>query len=499
MPDFRAYVGGKVRDRDGGGCPYLSGADGGPLAGEISVADNFIHCDSSGEPAGLHVLYRVDDFGEVVLNTLPLPGRDDPYNLTLELIRSKLAQIYDRRNAWSTSGFSPSRKLGEEVERSRNLLEKAEKLQTTNPIRCATLAEKALTRILWAAEGLAVEAGRHGVEAKISDGSSKQMLLGANFFGFNSDDEYNRQFAELFNYATLPFYWRSFEPEPGAEQWHGIHAMLDWLRENGIKAKGHPLVWFHEPCYPVWAHRDSFMGLRRLNADRVSRVVSGCKGRVPFWDVINEAHGVDHANMFGLSNDQLVEMTGAAVQAAREADPNAGTVINVCAPFGEYAAGAKDKWCPLGYLAGCVDKRIEFDAIGVQCYFGSGWAYCRDLLEISARLDRYGAFGKPVHVTEIGCPSSARRDPDHQLGSATVADAGQWHGNWCEALQAEWAEKLYTIACSKPFVEAVTWWDLSDSPQHFFTHSGLLRSDFSPKPAYHRLLELAHKLGVKEE
>jgi len=463
------------------------------------MTGSLIHCVDPGEPVALHVVYSVEDFGRVVLHTLPLDNSASPYHLSLELIRSKLAQIDERCSAWSATGFAPSRILREEIERSRTLLAKAEKMQAPNPIRCASLAEKILTRVLWAAEGLAIEAGHHGMKARISDGSAKRIMLGANLFGFDSDGEYNSRFAQLFNYATLPFHWHAFEPEPGKEQWQKVHAMLNWLAANGIRAKGHPLIWFHEPCYPAWAHCESFEELLQLNVDRVKRVVDGCCDHIALWDVINEAHDADHSNMFGFSRDQLVEITAAAVTATHAADPKATAVVNICAPFGEYAAGEKDKWCPLDYLAACVDSGIEFDAIGVQFYYGSGWAYCRDLLEISARLDRYGAFGKPVHITQIGCPSCSRPDPDHMLGSATVEDAGLWHGNWCEALQAEWVEKFYTICCGKPYMEAITWWDFADSPQHFFTHSGLLRADFSPKPAYNRLLNLAKDLGIGKD
>ncbi|NQT19995.1 MAG: endo-1,4-beta-xylanase [Planctomycetes bacterium] len=498
MPDFRAYIDGKTKSRDDGGCSYVTGSDGCPLAGGISIADRFFHCDGKGQPVALHVLYLVDDFGEVVLNTLPLPDTDDPYNLGIELGRAKLAQIEDRRQAWSANGFASSRRLRDEIERSKKLLHKAATMQADNPVQAASVAEKALTRLLWAGERLAIEAANHGIAKRKADGSAKQILLGANCFGLNGSAEYKKHFAKLFNYATLPFHWGSFEPEPGNEDWPKIQNMLDWLRPNNIKAKGHPLVWFFEPSYPNWARRGSFEELQQINADRVGRVVSRCSDEIASWCVITQAHDIDHANMFGLSQEQLLEMTAAAVRAARAANPRITTIISVCSPFGEYVSQKKDKLCPGRYLRACIDKGINFDAIGMQWYYGSGGHYCRDLLEISDRLDKFGDLGKPVHISEIGCPSSSKPDPHHMLGDATVQDAGEWHGKWCEALQAKWVEEFYTICCSKSFVEAVTWWDFADYPQHYFTHAGLLREDFSPKPAYHRLHDLARNLGIKQ-
>ena len=496
MPDLRVFGEDKIRGADQGGCWYLSDRGGSPLHGEITRADNIVHCDSFGEPAALHVLYRVADFGRVVLGTMPLAPRTNPYSLGLELAKAKLECIHDRCRAWAELGFTPSRIIREEAAYAAKLVKQAEAVEEYNPPRCASLAEKALTRATWAGESIALEAAHHCLNRKIGDGSSRRMLLGSNFFGYGLSEDYNRRFEELCNYATLPFYWRSFEPEPGAEQWEKIDQMLAWLQARGIKAKGHPLVWFFEQCYPPWARRNTFDELKSLNVGRVHRIVSRCRGTMAFWDVINEAHDADHANMFGLGRARLAEVTASATQAARQADSAAGLVVNVCAPFGEYAADKSGKWTPLDYLAACLRNGSDFDAIGVQFYYGSGWASCRDLLEISAQLDRYGALGKPVHVTEIGCPSSSLPDPGHYLGPATVEQAGQWHAPWSESLQAEWVEKFYTICCGKPYVSAVTWWDLADYEGHFFTHGGLLRADYTPKPAYFRLLELAKKMGV---
>ena len=71
-----------------------------------------------------------------------------------------------------------------------------------------------------------------------------------------------------------------------------------------------------------------------------------------------------------------------------------------------------------------------------------------------------------------------------------------WHGPWSEAMQADWAEAMYTLAYSKPHFEAVGWWDLADTPGHFWPHGALLRSDSTPKEAYGRIRKLQKEWGV---
>ena len=62
----------------------------------------------------------------------------------------------------------------------------------------------------------------------------------------------------LFNFATVPFYWRNFAPEPGEAGYARPDGMLACLGKRGIKAKGHPLCWFHEMGCPTWMAGKSF-------------------------------------------------------------------------------------------------------------------------------------------------------------------------------------------------------------------------------------------------
>ena len=83
-----------------------------------------------------------------------------------------------------------------------------------------------------------------------------QFLFGCNCFGavdpqtLQLDDEYTRRFTRLFNYATLPFYWSSYEPAPGNTRHEYLGRLVRWCVDNGLEAKGPPLVWDHT-C-PKW-------------------------------------------------------------------------------------------------------------------------------------------------------------------------------------------------------------------------------------------------------
>ena len=74
-------------------------------------------------------------------------------------------------------------------------------------------------------------------------------------------------------------------------------------------------------------------------------------------------------------------------------------------------------------------------------------------------------------------------------------DGRHWHGDkWTEQVQADWLDQFYTIAYSKPFIDAITWWDFCDPA--FIPHGGLLTPDLQPREAYKRLLALRRKWGA---
>ena len=48
---------------------------------------------------------------------------------------------------------------------------------------------------------------------------------------------------DLFDTATLPFYWAGFEPERGRPETARLRATAQWFADRGVRVKGHPLVW----------------------------------------------------------------------------------------------------------------------------------------------------------------------------------------------------------------------------------------------------------------
>ena len=302
------------------------------------------------------------------------------------------------------------------------------------------------------------------------------FLFGCNVFLLNRletpelEREYRKRFAALFNYATLPFYWAGFEKHRGEPEYERLERMADWCREQGITCKGHPLVWNHPAGVPRWLPADP-AEVKQLSDERVRAVVSHFRGKIDFWDVVNEAAdpyrpGFENRMTAMLHRFGKMPVTVGSFEIARQANPGATLLINDYRLDHEYER-------VIDGLVGPDGKRL-YDVIGIQSHMHAGpWPLGR-LWEVCQQFARYGV---PLHFTETTIVSGPRTP----TGWNTTREG--------ERRQAEAVVKFYTLLFSHPAVEAITWWDLSDRHAWQQAPAGLVREDMSPKPAYQQLVD----------
>ena len=311
------------------------------------------------------------------------------------------------------------------------------------------------------------------------------FLFGCNVFGLNLKDgspaqqAYRDRFAALFNYATLPFYWGAFEPEPGKADFPRLDAMADWCNKRGITPKAHPLVW-HE-VYPWWAPADADTAIPILQK-RVTDIVSHERRRIAYYDVVNEAaNGASATPPNGESAWIKRDGAPAVVETALGWARSAATGAPDTFVYNDYETGAANValWAAMK-----KDGKLP-DAVGIQSHMHSGvwpmervWQVC----------ETFSKFGRPIHFTETTVLSGPKRDVDFKAPPAT-----DWNTTpEGEEAQADYVAQFYTLLFSHPSVHAVTWWDFSDKDAWMGAPAGLVRRDMSPKPAYDRLMRLIH-------
>ena len=287
---------------------------------------------------------------------------------------------------------------------------------------------------------------------------------------------YEGRFDALLNYATLPFYWGSYEATQGVTREQVLRRMATWCQERQIATKGHPLAW-HE-VYPKWADALPDEEVLRLQRQRIGDIVGGFRGLVDTWDVVNEATvSYRYANAVGrYIGRQPADAVEEMLRLAHDANPDAELLYN--------DFNVRDLSCDR-LVGDLIERQAPMSAIGIQSHMH---ARTWPLQEAWNICERYARFGLPLHYTELTVLSGRPKDPNDQ----------DWHTvrtDWPttpegEEAQLRYGEAIYTVLYSHPAVEAITWWDFADHHAWQGAPAGLLRADMSPKPLYERLMEL---------
>lgn len=408
--------------------------------------------------------------------------QDFPLNLNLACAETRLYRVKEAIALWQRQGYQPSSSLLGQLDRATLKYQRA--VNADNTVQMAAWANESLRDSLWAGESAVFEQAQQQITRQ---NVRPDFLFGCNFFGHSNESEaYDRRFKARFKFATVPFYWRSFEPIQGQPSFDRVERDVTWLNQAGIIPKGHPLVWFHEAGVPEWIQDKSYGEILDLSRQRVLEITRHFGDRIPYYDIINEAHDIDWANTLNFSQDQMLELTQMAAETSAVGSPNVKRIINTCCNWAQYVARSPEEK-PLTsayqYLNRCIQADIPFEFIGVQLYYPN-----QDMFEINRLLERLSTLGKPIHITELGVSSST--EPDET--SIFKTPPGLWHQPWSETVQADWVEQFYTLCYSKSFIHAITWWDLADDG--FWPHGGLLREDMTPKESYLRLQKFQETL-----
>ena len=302
-----------------------------------------------------------------------------------------------------------------------------------------------------------------------------EFLFGCNFFMWGRcgdpqrEEPYRRRFADLLNFATLGFYWPNYERERGKPNYDYTDRVAEWCGQNGIRCKGHPLVW--DFADPRWLPRD-FDEIRELSNARVRDIVARYRDRITIWDVVNEP---THLGRFNTRLGEWAQSLGAVpyvtehLRIARGANPAATLLVNdyrTDAPFYRILDALRES------------GQLLFDTVGIQSHMHDGGWPLKRIWDV---CDRYAPLGVPIHFTETTIVSGSRLGPGENWGPTTPE---------LEAKQADYVPKFYTMLFAHPAVQALTWWDFSDHGAWQRAAAGLVRADMSPKPVYERLLQL---------
>ena len=332
-----------------------------------------------------------------------------------------------------------------------------------------------------------------------------EFLHGANIFMLHQmpTPEKNRMyedfFCKAFNLATVPFYWNGLEPEQGKPRFAADSPnvyrrpapdlCLDFCEQHGITPKCHCLN--YDQWTPVWVPTD-LKSVRRLLAKRMREIAERYADRIPGFEVTNETlcGENDEDERHTTMNFRSPDVVEWSFETARRYFPNNELIINEAS--GHCWNSFKYNRTPYYMqIERALMKGAPIDAVGMQfhMFFREEDETERtrsfyDPERLYAVMDQFAQLGKPLQITEVTIPAYHETAED-------------------EALQAEILTNLYSIWFSHKSMEAVIYWNIVDGFAHVskfnpnwnenYYRGGLIRNDFTPKPAYNALVDLFTK------
>lgn len=193
------------------------------------------------------------------------------------------------------------------------------------------------------------------------------------------------------------------EPQQGRFDFTAADRVYNWAVQNGKEVRGHTLAWHSQQ--PAWMQNLSGSALRQAMINHINGVMAHYKGKIPQWDVVNEAFADGNS---GARRDSNLQRTGndwieVAFRTARAADPSAKLCYN---DYNVENWNAAKTQAMYAMVRDFKQRGVPIDCVGFQAHFNSGNPYNSNF---RTTLQNFAALGVDVAVTELdiqGAPAS---------------------------------------------------------------------------------------------
>nr|WP_260710607.1 endo-1,4-beta-xylanase [Dactylosporangium aurantiacum] len=189
------------------------------------------------------------------------------------------------------------------------------------------------------------------------------------------------------------------EPQRGQFNFSSGDQIYNWATQRGMKVRGHTLAWHAQQ--PSWWGGISGSTLRQAMIDHINGVMGHYKGKLAYWDVVNEAFNEDgsrrNSNLQQTGNDWIE----VAFRTARNADPS----VKLC--YNDYNI---ENWS-YGKTQGVYrmiqdfkSRGVPIDCVGLQTHFTGGSSLPSNF---QTTLSSFAALGVDVALTEVDVTNSS--------------------------------------------------------------------------------------------
>lgn len=252
--------------------------------------------------------------------------------------------------------------------------------------------------------------------------------------------------------------------------------VLDYFRLaklHGHHVRGHVLHWSNTFRMPMrLKHRDPLPDPERVWEEIRAHITSIAEEAGPYvdeWDTLNEPFR-NRKMMTALGDAFMVDLYQFADRQMPEADLyiNEYDILTTVQRPDQHRHQAEGYYRTIQYL---LDNGAPLDGIGVQCHFD--YRPDRTMERLKEELDRLGAFGLPVKITEYDLRPRNKQALD-------------------EATRARYLDDFLTLCFSHPAVAGFQFWGFWDGA-HWLSYAGLFRKDWTLRPEGEVFYQRVHR------
>lgn len=306
------------------------------------------------------------------------------------------------------------------------------------------------------------------------------FLFGCNLFALGQlktpelNSRYETAFSNLFNFATVPFYWGDLEPQQGHPRFEEgsepiwrrppPDQLLKWCEEHDITPKGHALMYAKNVFMPDWTEQNNPQAFLEQGHKHMAGIAKRYGDRFSIWDVANEEiPRIQHLDQWHQVPDNYLTWC------FQEAESLFPSNVKLLYNDGTYQVH-NDPQEYMALFSNLKKQGVRVDGMGIQFHiynpikmFEENLFPPKQLIDVYKKLEQSDL---PLYMTET-----------------TIAGKGE-NGS---AMQAVVVENIYRLWFSTPNMAGITYWNLGDGTAYKTENEakgGLLDEDMNPKPAY---------------
>ena len=377
------------------------------------------------------------------------------------------------------------------------------------------------------------------------------FFFGANIYNFNQlgtterNEKYRNLFGTLFNSATIPFYWKSFEMEPGKprfkteerdteEFWNNVEnptkqphwrrpatdQIVEFCKSKGIRMHGHTIVWRAPGEYPAWLwdyvskqfpeEREVLLKTSKTRKkmtpaeiydlapnyfdtlseqywNRIRILAEHYKGTLDSWDVVNES-SIDYHGK-AVTGDKVTkyehtmpgDYTYHSYKVAQEVFPASVQLV-----INDYANNQNY----VNQVKDLIAHGVKIDIVGSQMHMVKP-QNAKDIAAGKVVSSIGGVKMTPVGIMSAMKLLASNGRPIHISEVTVPMPSDDEKGR---AVQAIIARDLYRMWFSVPEIMGITMWSVVDGcgwPGE--SKFGLFTRDMEPKPSFYALNKLINE------